>query len=71
LISVLETYDPSKFRSSPHRGNIQIMFNPTKTRSVRDLQRDFYIRAFYEARDSDNSSELPSVVHDVLASVFA
>jgi hypothetical protein len=72
LISVLETYDPSRFRSSPHRGNIQIMFNPIKTRSARDLRLDFYIRAFYDARDTrDESSELPPVVNDVFASVFA
>jgi hypothetical protein len=72
LISVLEAYDPSKFRSSPHRGNVQIMFNPEKTRSVRDLRRDFYIKAFYDVRDAIFSSfELPTVVNDVVASVFA
>ncbi len=76
LISVLEAYDPSKFRSSPHRGNVQIMFNPEKTRSARDLRRDFYIKAFYDVRDaifvdSSDHEQLPSVVNDVLASVFA
>lgn len=78
LISVLETYDPSKFRSSPHRGNIQIMFNPENTRSARDLRCDLYIQAFYAVRDLVFSAharadplELPTVVNDVVASVFA
>lgn len=78
LISVLEAYDPSKFRSTPHRGNIQIMFNPSKTRSVRDLSLDLYIQSFMDVRDMlcrqtkpDDSSDLPAVVGDVFASVFA
>lgn len=50
LISVLETYDTSRFRTSTHKGNVHIMFNPSKTRSARDLTRDFYIERFNVAR---------------------
>lgn len=50
LISVLETYDTSRFRTSTHKGNVHIMFNPSNTRSARDLNRDFYIERFNAAR---------------------
>jgi len=50
LISILDTYDTSRFRTSTHKGNVHIMFNPTKTRSARDLTRDFYIERFNAVR---------------------
>lgn len=75
LMSVLDRYDPSRFRSSPHRGNIQIMFNPVKTRSVRDLSLDVAVKTFTDVRDSHfhtpcSSEQMPTIVSDVFASVF-
>lgn len=46
LISVLEQYDPTRFRTSSHRGVIHFMFSPSSTRSVRDLSRDYFIERF-------------------------
>ncbi len=46
LISVLEQYDPTRFRNSSHRGVIHIMFSPSATRSARDLTRDYFIERF-------------------------
>lgn len=73
LMSVLDRYDPSRFRSSPHRGNIQIMFNPVKTRSIRDLSLDLYVKTFTDVRDKLNGpvhEPMPSIVSEVFASVF-
>ncbi len=50
LISVLETYDTSRFRTSSRKGTVHIMFNPSNTRSARDLTRDFFIQRFNSAR---------------------
>lgn len=51
LMSVLDTYDTSRFRTSPRKGTVHIMFNPKSTRSARDLTRDYFIERFNAVRD--------------------
>jgi alpha-mannosidase len=83
LISVLETYDTSRFRTSHRKGTVHIMFNPNSTRSERDLSRDYYIERFNAVRAERNmlrfqptrpntpeDEQFPDVVSDVFASVF-
>lgn len=51
LMSVLDTYDTSRFRTSPRKGTVHIMFNPKSTRSARDLTRDYFIERFNAVRN--------------------
>jgi hypothetical protein len=72
IISVLEQYDPQKFRSSALRGTVQFMFDPVRTRSERNLCTDLYVERFVAVRERVfPQHKLPDVVNGVIEHVLS